>query len=74
MSYRSKWHRRLYGDTLDLPAFESRKYRTERLLRARPLLLCERCMHHRCWDTAGKRHSRSKSRTWKRHRRHQWRG
>ena len=71
MNNNSKLQHRLYGDGLDLPAFESRKYRTALLLHERRLMLCEYCMTHRCYDTSSKRHSRSKSRTWKRHRRHQ---
>ncbi len=69
MRNRDKWARRLYGDEPDYPAFEGRRYRIDRLMRQRKLRLCDRCMHHRCYDTSGQRHARSKPRSWKRNRR-----
>ena len=73
MRNRSRWDRRLYGSDPTYLTFEARRHRVDRLARKRALRLCDRCMHHRCYDTASERHSLSKSRSWKRHRRHQWR-
>lgn len=73
MRINNKVARRLYGEA-PWPAFEGRRYRIDAMMRRRELLLCDRCMHHRCWDTAGSRHARSTPRSWKHQRRgrRQW--
>lgn len=63
----------LYGEA-PWPVFEGRRYRIGALSRHRELRLCDRCMHHRCWDTVSERHARTTPRSWKHQRRarRQW--
>lgn len=53
----------------DLPQAEGRRYRIGLLVRRHELRMCDRCMHRRCFESAG----RATARTWKARRTTRWR-